>query len=87
MICPRCSQDHSRVLDSRSGTGIPRRRRQCLSCYHRWSTVEIPTNPSPDFAHVSPSLIILSRDRFNLALSALTSLTSPSRTPPPADQL
>ena len=42
MRCPYCKQTESRVLDSRvadDGTCI-RRRRQCLSCERRFTTVE-----------------------------------------------
>ncbi len=44
MICPGCGlANQNQVIDSRprSGGGI-RRRRECLVCGHRWSTVEIP---------------------------------------------
>ncbi|GIW98964.1 MAG: transcriptional repressor NrdR [Pirellulaceae bacterium] len=42
MICPNCSADNDRVLDSRScedGRAI-RRRRECLHCRHRFTTYE-----------------------------------------------
>ncbi len=37
MKCPLCGHD-SRILR----TTDRRRRRECLHCRHRWSTVEIP---------------------------------------------
>lgn len=42
MICPWCSADQDRVVDSRaadSGSSI-RRRRECLSCKRRYTTFE-----------------------------------------------
>ena len=40
MQCPRCGSLELKVIDSRSiGDGI-RRRRECLSCYSRFTTVE-----------------------------------------------
>ena len=42
MKCPKCSKDDDKVLDSRSardGAAI-RRRRECLSCGHRFTTYE-----------------------------------------------
>jgi transcriptional repressor NrdR len=42
MRCIRCKQDNDRVVDSRAaadGTVI-RRRRECLGCYHRYTTYE-----------------------------------------------
>ncbi len=40
MYCPHCSHDDSKVIDSRdSGDGI-RRRRECLSCGQRFTTLE-----------------------------------------------
>ena len=39
--CSECSGE-SAVIDSRpSKTGIIRRRRQCLNCGYRWTTMEI----------------------------------------------
>lgn len=42
MICPSCGIDNDKVVDTRTfdeGKGI-RRRRECLSCKHRFSTIE-----------------------------------------------
>ena len=42
MLCPACSHDQDRVVDSRStreGAAV-RRRRECLSCGHRYTTYE-----------------------------------------------
>jgi transcriptional repressor NrdR len=40
MRCPRCSYDDSSVIDSRSDVSTIRRRRECLSCKHRFTTYE-----------------------------------------------
>ena len=42
MICPKCQADNDKVLDSRSardGVAI-RRRRECMTCGHRFTTYE-----------------------------------------------
>lgn len=42
MLCPNCSSDNSKVLESRTtekGQSI-RRRRECLDCGHRFTTYE-----------------------------------------------
>ena len=42
MSCPRCEHQLCRVIDSRSRKGLSiRRRRECLSCRHRFTTLEI----------------------------------------------
>jgi transcriptional repressor NrdR len=40
MLCPFCSHDHSKVLDSRDAGDGTRRRRECLRCGLRFSTYE-----------------------------------------------
>ena len=42
MRCPACGKDNDKVIDSRSRNEgrVIRRRRCCLSCNHRFSTVE-----------------------------------------------
>jgi len=42
MICPFCSHNQDKVIDSRSteGGGVIRRRRHCLSCQRRFTTYE-----------------------------------------------
>lgn len=39
--CPQCGAMKTTVEDSRVGTNGIRRRRQCSSCDHRWSTIEV----------------------------------------------
>lgn len=41
IVCPACKHEDSRVYDSRPFRNTIRRRRQCLACDHRWSTIEI----------------------------------------------
>ena len=44
MYCPKCHNEDSRVIDSRSvdeGQAI-RRRRECPECGHRFTTLETP---------------------------------------------
>lgn len=42
MICPFCSQNDDKVIDSRASEGgrVIRRRRQCLNCRKRFTTYE-----------------------------------------------
>ncbi|HUS40259.1 MAG TPA: transcriptional regulator NrdR [Pirellulales bacterium] len=42
MKCPFCRDDNDRVIDSRGGQNgfVIRRRRECLSCQHRYTTYE-----------------------------------------------
>lgn len=41
--CPKCGHGFSSVLDSRPNEtrDAIRRRRECLGCEHRWSTLEV----------------------------------------------
>ena len=41
MLCPKCSSSELKVLETRHGnTASTRRRRECLNCNHRFSTIE-----------------------------------------------
>ena len=41
MLCPKCSSDELKVLETRAGkVASTRRRRECLNCNHRFSTIE-----------------------------------------------
>ncbi|MDQ6767421.1 MAG: transcriptional regulator NrdR, partial [Candidatus Eremiobacteraeota bacterium] len=40
MFCPVCRSDDSRVIDSRDDENAVRRRRECQSCKHRFTTYE-----------------------------------------------
>ena len=41
MICPKCSNDKTMIVDSRSNDDNAYRRRFCSECGHRFTTVEI----------------------------------------------
>ena len=41
MICPKCKANQLTVVDSRPTSNEVRRRRECLVCHHRFTTVEI----------------------------------------------
>ena len=53
MRCPQCAHPQSKVTDSRESTEGIRRRRECLLCGHRFTTIERTQ---------TPSLIVLKRD-------------------------
>jgi transcriptional repressor NrdR len=40
MLCPVCRSDDTRVIDSRDDESAVRRRRECQSCRHRFTTYE-----------------------------------------------
>lgn len=40
MDCPACQHEESRVVDSRESGDSIRRRRECLTCGHRYTTFE-----------------------------------------------
>ena len=42
--CPKCGKD-SRVINTRAGTMARKRRRECLTCAHRWNTFESLIDP------------------------------------------
>ncbi len=41
MKCPMCGSDSTATLDSRSDNDSVVRRKKCLKCNHRWTTIEI----------------------------------------------
>ena len=41
IVCPVCGHPVSEVVDSRSNHKGVRRRRRCLACYERFSTLEM----------------------------------------------
>jgi len=55
MKCPRCQSD-SRVIATRE----PKRRRQCTSCSHRWSTFELSAE---DLGKLRAEVVRLARVR------------------------
>ncbi|HEY1728989.1 MAG TPA: transcriptional regulator NrdR [Candidatus Baltobacteraceae bacterium] len=40
MLCPACRKSETRVVDSRDDESVVRRRRECLTCKHRFTTYE-----------------------------------------------
>lgn len=44
--CQKCGDTDSRVLESRDASGAIRRRRECLNCYHRFTTYERVERPN-----------------------------------------
>lgn len=42
MLCPKCKSNKLTCIDSRPSGDTTRRRRQCLDCKVRFSTMEIP---------------------------------------------
>jgi transcriptional repressor NrdR len=48
MRCPYCQNDDSKVLDTtHDNRGVVRRRRECVNCHQRFSTVERPLLATP----------------------------------------
>jgi transcriptional repressor NrdR len=47
MRCPRCNEERSSVVDSRSDGGAIRRRRECQGCGYRYTTYERLEVPTP----------------------------------------
>ena len=45
MICPTCRNGDTRVVDSRDDESVVRRRRECLTCKHRFTTYERMESP------------------------------------------
>lgn len=41
MKCPMCGSDNITTVDSRSDDDNTVRRKKCIACNHRWTTIEI----------------------------------------------
>lgn len=39
--CPACRKMKSKIIDTRMENGYRKRRRECLCCGSRWSTIEV----------------------------------------------
>ena len=39
--CPSCGKMDSKIIDTRMENGYRKRKRECLSCGSRWSTIEV----------------------------------------------
>src|SRR5215469_16958556 len=51
MECPNCGSRESTVKDSRSLKTTIRRRRQCPTCHHRWTTIEAAIDDTASTTH------------------------------------
>lgn len=40
MVCPHCHRDNDKIVNSRTNKSYTRRRRECLHCNTRWTTIE-----------------------------------------------
>lgn len=40
ILCPSCGRNSSRVVESREAKNSVRRRRECVRCGGRWTTIE-----------------------------------------------
>ncbi len=59
MRCPACTTGEGAVLETRvTKLGI-RRRRRCITCKHRWSTVEMDAGVVEQLARLSRSAAAL----------------------------
>lgn len=56
MICPKCQDDMTEVIDSRVMPYGVRRRRECLVCDHRWTTVEIDVDQYKTLQRIARSM-------------------------------
>lgn len=60
MKCPHCQADNDKVTDKRAweGNGLSgtKRRRVCLSCGHRWTTLELTITFGQGRAVVLPGM-------------------------------
>lgn len=65
MRCPNCQSNESKVTDSRDDERTIRRRRECLSCQHRFTTYE--KIDLPRFLVIKRNRHIESYDRQKLA--------------------
>jgi hypothetical protein len=50
MECPNCGSRENTVKDSRTLNTTIRRRRQCRTCHHRWTTIEATIDDSASIA-------------------------------------
>lgn len=39
--CPACGKMKSKIIDTRMENGYRKRKRECLCCGRRWSTIEV----------------------------------------------
>ncbi len=74
--CIKCGGGTS-ILETRAcermGASAVRRRRQCLRCHHRWTTVELPMEMVDELS--AYKLLIENREEFAYQLSQVASLS------------
>lgn len=64
MNCPKCTSLQSGVCDSRiREDNSIRRRRKCLKCHYRWTTLEISVQESVNGTFVTPDLVKLREEK------------------------
>lgn len=56
MNCPKCDSEASGVVDSRTKEPGKWRRRECVSCGHRWNTYEVEEHAVTQYAMVRAAL-------------------------------
>ena len=61
MKCPYCQKEFSQVIDSEKRDGTTVRRRECLECKNRFSTVEIDLVEWQRFRKVEELLVMLNK--------------------------
>lgn len=59
MMCPYCQKEFSSVIDSRKHEGHTVRRRECMECKNRFSTIEIDLVEWQRFQKVEELLVML----------------------------
>jgi transcriptional repressor NrdR len=69
MICPKCDNESSKVLDSRSQGSSIRRRRECLICEERFTTYERIEVRYPLVIKSDGSREIFSREKIRVGLT------------------
>lgn len=62
MNCPKCNDSDTDVIDTRPMPYGVRRRRECLACDHRWSTVEINYTQYKKYNEIAKLLEIIAKE-------------------------
>jgi transcriptional repressor NrdR len=61
MRCPKCQDEHPFVINSRHKTYGLRRRRECLVCGYRYSTVEIDVDQYKLMKHTLDEVCLIAK--------------------------
>lgn len=81
IVCEKCGQVNSQVVDTRQPDGIVRRRRECMTCKTRWYTFEIGEQSMNDlktFLSTPPLELGTANKVISILRNAITTLTSES---------